>query len=344
MNCYYSNFIEGHETRPRDIDRALHGDFSANPGQRALQYEARAHIELQTAIDADEAPAIWPTDQSYITWLHERFCSRLPEEMLWAENPDNGERLRLVPGELRDRDVRVGNHIPPRPADLPAFMRRFEEAYRPKALSRQQQIVSVAAAHHRLLWIHPFVDGNGRVTRLMSHAMLRKLRIGSSLWSVARGLARRADRYRDLLSAADAPRRNSLDGRGARSLETLRAFSKFFLETCIDQINFMNELLQPSELLRRIQLYVDDEVAAKRLPRGAFPLLREAFRAGEVARGRAPELTGYEERRARQVVAELLEKNLLKSSGHRAPLRLAFPIETHERWLPKLYPADSAPG
>jgi len=344
MNCYYSNFIEGHETRPRDIDRALHGDFSENPKQRALQYEARAHIELQTAIDAGEVPAGWPTDESYVTWLHERFCTRLPEEMMWVENPDSGEYVRLVPGQLRDRDVRVGHHIPPAPADLPAFMKRFAEAYQPKAVSRQQQIVGVAAAHHRLLWIHPFIDGNGRVARLMSYAMLRKLRVGSSLWSIARGLARRADRYRDLLSAADAPRRNALDGRGTRSLESLKAFSKFFLETCIDQVNFMNDLLQPSELLRRIQLYVDDEVSAKRLPRGAFPLLREAFRDGEVARGRAPELTGYEERRARQVVAELIDKNLLKSSSHRAPLRLAFPIETHERWLPMLYPADAIPS
>jgi Fic family protein len=341
MNCYYSNFIEGHETRPRDIDRALHGDFSTNPEQRALQSEARAHIELQKTIDIGEDPPGWPTDESYIRWLHERFCTRLPDELLWIENPDTGERSRVVPGALRDRTVRVGRHIPPPPGDLPAFLHRLEEAFDPKKLSRQQQLVSVGAAHHRLLWIHPFLDGNGRVARLMSHAMLLKLRVGSSLWSIARGLARRANQYRDLLSNADLPRRNALDGRGARSLEGLKEFCTFFLETCIDQVNFMNELLQPSELLRRIALYVDDEVSARHLPKGSFPLLREAFREGEISRGRAPELTGYEERRARQVVSELIDKGLLKSSGHRAPLRLAFPIETHERWLPKLYPADS---
>jgi hypothetical protein len=171
--------------------------------------------------------------------------------------------------------------------------------------------------------------------------MLLKLRIGSSLWSIARGLARRADAYRDLLAAADMPRRNDLDGRGARSLEALNDFVRFFLETCIDQVQFMSKLLQPSELLRRIQIYVDDEIAARRLPKGSFALLREAFLTGEVSRGRAPELTGYEERRARQVVAELLDKGLLESNGYRAPLRLAFPIHTHERWLPSLYPSDA---
>lgn len=344
MNCYYSNFIEGHETRPRDIDRAMAGNFSDNPRQRALQYEARAHIELQRLIDNGEDPHVWPTETRYVLWLHERFCSRLPEEMLWVDNPDTGERLRVIPGELRTRSVRVGQHVPPEPEFLAAYMRRFSEVYEPKKLSRQQQIVSVAAAHHRLLWIHPFLDGNGRVARLMSHAMLLKLRVGSSLWSVARGLARRADRYRDLLAAADSPRRNDLDGRGARSLAALKDFCHFFLQTCIDQVNFMSELLQPPELLRRIQLYVDDEVSAKRLPKGSYAMLREAFREGSLSRGRAPELTGYEERRARQIVAELLERGLLRSDSHRSPLRLAFPAEVHERWLPNLFPAELGSG
>lgn len=344
MNCYYSNFIEGHETRPRDIDRAMAGNFSDNPRQRALQYEARAHIDLQRLIDKGEDPDVWPTETRYVLWLHERFCSQLPEEMLWVDNPDTGERLRVVPGELRTRSVRVGQHVPPAPELLAAYMARFAEAYDPRKLSRQQQIVSVAAAHHRLLWIHPFLDGNGRVARLMSHAMLLKLRVGSSLWSVARGLARRADRYRDLLAAADAPRRGNFDGRGGRSLSALKDFCRFFLETCVDQINFMSELLQPSELLRRIQLYVDDEISAKRLPKGSYAMLREAFREGNLSRGRAPELTGYEERRARQIVAELLERGLLRSESHRAPLRLAFPAEVHERWLPNLFPAELGSG
>ena len=56
-----------------------------------------------------------------------------------------------------------------------------------------RQVIAVAAAHHRFVWIHPFYDGNGRVVRLMSHAMLKRLGVGSSLWSVARGLARHRD-------------------------------------------------------------------------------------------------------------------------------------------------------
>lgn len=54
MNCYYSNLIEGQNTHPRDIDRALSGDYSADPEKRNLQSEAVAHITLQKKIDDRE--------------------------------------------------------------------------------------------------------------------------------------------------------------------------------------------------------------------------------------------------------------------------------------------------
>src|SRR5229473_7028735 len=47
MNCYYSNLIEGHDTHPIDIERALHGEYSADAKKRDLQHEAKAHIAVQ---------------------------------------------------------------------------------------------------------------------------------------------------------------------------------------------------------------------------------------------------------------------------------------------------------
>src|SRR5262245_31159295 len=108
MNCYYSNFIEGHDTHPRDIDRALQGDYSDNPKQRALQDEALAHIDLQRRIDIGADEDGWPAEGHYIRWLHREFCSKLPQEMLWIENPDTHERLKVEPGKFRTRDVKVG--------------------------------------------------------------------------------------------------------------------------------------------------------------------------------------------------------------------------------------------
>lgn len=340
MNCYYSNLIEGHNTHPRDIARALANDFSSEPKQRDLQQEALAHIHVQRLIDEGKDPEIWPATAEYACWLHREFCERLPDDLRWVENPDTGERLAIVPGELRQRDVIVGKHVPPEHGDLPAFLTRFEKAYGSPPLSKLRQIQAVGAAHHRFLWIHPFLDGNGRVARLMSHALLRRLGIGTSLWSVARGLAREQAQYKALLMAADGPREGDRDGRGNLTQRGLMAFSQFFIDRAIDQVRFMHELLEPEEMLRRMEIYVEEEVRAKRLPKGSYMVLREATLAGEVERGKIPMLTGYEERAARMVTSALVEKGLLTASTHRAALRLAFPSDVVERWFPRLYPAS----
>jgi Fic family protein len=340
MNCYYSNLIEGHDTHPRDIDRALHQNLSTQPKKRVLQLEAVAHIEVQKAIDESTDNPSEPLSTSYALWLHREFCRRLPEDLLWVEDPDTHCRIQVRPGELRDGEVAVGQHLPPAAAALPRFMERFEEAYSTPNLSKIRQIVAVAASHHRFAWIHPFYDGNGRVVRLMSHAMLKRMGIGSSLWSVARGLARSVERYKGLLAAADEPRKNDLDGRGALSARALLDFCEYFLSTSVDQVEYMRSTLEPQELLRRIEIYVDEEVRAERLPKGTFPLLREGLLAGEFERGAAPAITGYAERMARSVVSKLVHQELLVSDTPKGKLRLGFPLTVVERWFPALYPAN----
>jgi Fic family protein len=338
MNCYYSNLIEGHNTHPRDIDKAMAQDYSHDAVRRDLQLEARAHIEVQRLVDLGGAAPAPAASRDFIAWAHREFCSRLPETLLTVTNPDTGEQLTVVPGELRSRPVVVGRHVPPPAADLPAFLDRFEQAYVAGTLTQPRQVVAVAAAHHRLLWIHPFLDGNGRVARLMSHAMFLELGMGSGLWSVSRGLARNVVEYKQLLMAADGQRRGDHDGRGALSEAALADFCRFFLECCLDQVRFMRELLQPGELQRRVDLYVRDEVDAGRLPDGSGAVMREALLAGTVVRGDVARLTGTSDRTARRVTSKLLERKLLVSDSHKAPLRLGIPLEVVERWFPRLYP------
>ncbi len=339
MNCYYSNLIEGHDTHPRDIDRALtHADYSNNPEKRTLQLEAIAHIDVQRLIDHRNDLQVAPSKTGYILWLHREFCKRLPDELLWVHTPATGKRVHITPGKFRSGGVQVGKHIPPGSESIPLFLKRFGEAYDPNRLSRIRQITAIGAMHHRLLWIHPFYDGNGRVARLMSHAALLHCGIGSSLWSVARGLARNVQLYKSLLMATDSTRRGDLDGRGALSTQTLIEFCSFFLKVCIDQVDYMSSLLEPDQLLRRMRLHIEDEVQANILPKGSFALLREALLTGEIPRGRSAEITGYKERMARMVVAKLLKKGYLKSKSSRSPLLLSFPLDAVEQWFPKLYP------
>jgi len=337
MNCYYSNLIEGHNTHPANIEKALKDDYSDDSKVRDLQMEARAHIEVQRLIDEGKAPSRALSGE-FALWAHREFCQRLSDELLCVSNPVTGEQVKLLPGEFRRGDVQVGRHIAVPVEALDAFMARFEAVYG-SVPSRAAQVIAVAAAHHRMLWIHPFYDGNGRVVRLQSYACLRELGIGSALWSVARGLGRNVQEYKLRLQAADMPRQGDLDGRGDLSLNELEAFCEFFLTVCIDQIEYMQSILEPKELMRRINLYCRDEVDAGRLMKGSFTLLREALLSGSLERGRAPEITGYADRQARKVLKQLLDRGLLLSDSPKGVVRLGFPEHVLESWLPRLYPA-----
>ncbi len=337
MNCYYSNLIEGHPTLPGDIDDALKLRYSDEPERRDLQLEAVAHIEVQRMIDMGEDPEDDPTSANYIKWIHREFCKRLPAEMLTSKHPKTGVEAQVIPGEFRKTEVVVGQHVPPEHTSLDGLVEYLEQSYASTRLRGLSKLFAIPAAHHRLLWIHPFVDGNGRVARLISHAMLIRAELGSPLWSVSRGLARNIDSYKATLAAADQPRQGDLDGRGNLSHKGLLEFCQFFFDSCIDQAMFMEELLKPGELGRRIKLYSRDEIDAGRLPKGSTEVLLEAFTYGHVERGKIQELTGYKDRRARQILVELVQKDLLVSTGPRKPVRLGFPLGAVERWLPTLY-------
>ena len=339
MNCYYSNLIEGHDTHPIDIERALKNDYSKDARKRDLQMEAKAHIVVQRWIDGGglRGRAI---EADAIREVHRRFCDLLPDNLLWVDEPDAGKRLRVVPGELRQRDVSVGLHIPVSPGSLPRFLAQFERSYR--GLGRTDAILAAAVAHHRMLWIHPFLDGNGRVARLMTHAMFMDALDTGAVWSVARGFARTVKDYKTHLANCDLPRRNDLDGRGTLSEEALAAFTKYVLETCIDQIAFMESLVQPDRLRTRILLWTEEETRLGELPPKAGQILEAVLYRGELPRGDVPELIGAGERHARRIVSSLMDKGVLQTESIRSPLRLAFPAALASRWMPGLFPERPA--
>src|SRR6202166_3417327 len=84
MNCYYSNLIEGHDTHPIDIERALSGEYSKDAKKRNLHLEAKAHIAVQKWIDAGGLKGCAVTADA-IHEIHRRFCEHLPADLLWVE-------------------------------------------------------------------------------------------------------------------------------------------------------------------------------------------------------------------------------------------------------------------
>ena len=81
MSCYYSNLIEGHNTTPRDIERALANDLDREESRRNLQVEARAHIRVQRRIDRRYADGSLPEPASadFLRGLHREFYDEAPD-------------------------------------------------------------------------------------------------------------------------------------------------------------------------------------------------------------------------------------------------------------------------
>jgi Fic family protein len=343
MNSYYSNLIEGHRTRPRDIEAAIRKDFSANPAQRSLQIQHVAHMEVQAEMES-RLPTMTAGDicaAAFLCWLHEEFYRRLPEEFRWIED-EKGKRHEVLPGQLRQGEVSVGRHLAPASHMLGEFLNRFAEFYGPLVTTEPGSLIAAAAAHHRLVWIHPFLDGNGRVTRLFTQAWLRKAGVdGDGLWTLSRGLARQKSEYQVALAHADEKRTNDYDGRGYLSQRYLGAFCQFFLATAVDQVEFMHELLALDRMLPRIVGYAERRESARELSPGATAVLREIFLRGEIARGEVARIVSASARTAQKVTGELLAQRLVISGSPKGPLRLGLPGDAAGSYFPNLYPAGA---
>jgi Fic family protein len=206
MNSYYTNRIEGEHTRPSDIERALQQDFSANADLARRQRLAVAHIATEAAceakLEAQGTDAVaWLYSTEALRWLHSQLFGALN-----ARDLTLADGSKLKPGSLRTRAVAVGRHEAPTAASLPMFLTRWSEVYG-RARRGEAAIVALAASHHRLAWVHPFLDGNGRVARLHTHLLFHAMGLSHGLWSPLRGFARSEQRYKTLLQAADEHRR-----------------------------------------------------------------------------------------------------------------------------------------
>jgi Fic family protein len=341
MNTYYSNLIEGHHTRPRDIERALSGELDQDKKRRDLQLEAKAHVRVQAEVDRLFADGRLPdpTSSEFILYLHREFYRDAPKSMLQIK--EAGREFVMEPGKWRslpEHDVAVGQHLPPSSNSVPDFMRHFELRYRQQGQGKGSRILALPAAHHRLNYIHPFPDGNGRVSRLMSHAMAHTAGIGAhGLWSVSRGLARglkSRSEYKQMMDYADMPRQNDLDGRGNLSFRALKEFTLWFLEVCLDQVTFMSGLFEIEALRGRFKKYV---AQSKTLKPESLRLLEEALMRGEYDRGEAARITGLPERSARRVLNDVVAEGLLASATQKGPVSLRFPTDSLESFFPGLY-------
>lgn len=341
MNSYYSNKIEEQHTRPVEIERALAQQFDADEKQARKQRLALAHIDaevaLEAALPASRGELYAP---GFVQAIHGELYSRLP-----SADRVNDHGAPVEPGAWRESLVTAGRHLAPEPADIGPLLDAWQETYA-RVPGLEQALVAAVCSHHRLLWVHPFLDGNGRTARLHTHLVLTALGVTRGVWSPLRGMARDQEGYYARLNNADLPRRNDFDGRGPLSQEELVHFASWLLSVCLDQARFMRELLDLERLKERLAdllLWL----AARPWPVGsemsvvkpeALEVLHYVALTGPLERARFLAMTGLPARTARRVLASLLDFGVLRADGPRSPVRLGVPLASLRFLFPRLWP------
>lgn len=348
MNSYYTNKIEGQHTAPLLIEQALKQDFSAQPNEARKQRIALAHIETErwgeAAMPRFTGPEIFSA--AWVQRIHLQLHKQLPPADLIQLAADASDMATepVVPGQFRSCGVKVGQHIPPDQSTIPAFMLAWEQGYQHQRIG-ESAVIALLAAHHRLAWIHPFADGNGRTARLHSHLGLNALGLTQGLWSPMRGLARQRENYYAHLGKADRPRQGDYDGRGVLSERGLIAFITFLIEVCLDQVRFMDGMLRlddfearltqmlAAESTREITRYLKIEAAAPLAYLGTVK---------EMDRTRFKGMMGLSPRTADRVLADLFKLGIVSSRSPKGAVELALPMHLFRYLFPRLWPEAEA--
>lgn len=344
MNSYYSNKIEGQHTLPLEIEQALRNDYAQDADKARRQRLALAHMATESQLEARwsqwSPQQVW--DAQTVCDIHQDLFARLPEpDRIQGHGAD---AQVLAPGVLRQREVSVGRHAAPAASALPALLARWAQVYG-NVRRGEMQVVAMAAAHQRLAWIHPFLDGNGRVARLHTHLVLGHMGLTNGLWSPLRGFARSQDAYYAHLAAADEPRAGDLDGRGNLTEAGLLGWVDYVVGVCLDQVDFMTSLLALEGMKNRIAacLAYEEQVVRQGVRAEALRALYYLFSTqSELDRADFKSMLGLGDRLATSQVSALISRGLLLTDSPHGVLRFGVPQHALRFYFPNLWPEAEA--
>lgn len=345
VNSYYSNKIESEGTHIIDIERAMQQDYSKDIKKRNLQILSLTHIEVQKECEEYFKNNINASayDKEFILDIHRRFYSKDGMEPFLHVTHDNMQDT-IIPGAIRQREVKVGTHIAPNSNEVDSLMNEFEHLYN-KSLNTSDgvKLIHILSSHHRLMWIHPFLDGNGRTARLALDGAFVSMKMGGyGLWNLSRGLARNSTEYKNNLSFADMPRQGDRDGKGSLSSKALAEYVDFMLDIALDQVAYMNKHLKLDSLTAKIELYVqrvnDGLLGIDPLPKHSEKIFQYLLLSGECKRGKISEIIGMKDRTASRVIAELLKRNFIASDSKAGAIRLKIGASMASYLFPMLVP------
>jgi Fic family protein len=355
VNCFYSNKIEGNPTHPKELLNTQEANNSDKKSEfSGAILELLVHLEAQIKAKNSSISLAGVCKQDFIKGLHKSFYEHLPVEHLVVKDIEgrdvtdkHGKRILIKPGEYRALPVKVGSHVPPDATELNSYMNWLEQMFDPEKIHGTNRIIAAAALHHRLAWIHPFQDGNGRVIRLLTDCYMRCAGFGGyGLWSITRGFGRDTSSYYAALAEADKPRQGDNDGRGILSDSGLLHFTKYFIDTALDQVKYFSSLLEPRKLGIRVDYYF--EMRAKGgLPDGSgneLPLLkitaRDIYRLllekGAMSRSAICQHLGKGEQTLRPIIKQMNSEGLI-SAKPKKDIELKVSTNSVEFLFPQIW-------
>ncbi|QJC57296.1 hypothetical protein HC248_02617 [Polaromonas vacuolata] len=185
--------IEGNHTTLADyVESALDGSASADDQLREIDNIEQAMVFIETAIDPGSV-----ISEHFIRELHTLAVQGLVRE---------GD---ATPGAYRRKAVRIAqsSHLPPEAVQVPGYIEELV-AFINRADAPKYDLIKVALAHHRFGWIHPFGNGNGRVVRLLTYALMIKygfnVKAGGRVLNPTAVFCSDRDQYYAMLSSADS--------------------------------------------------------------------------------------------------------------------------------------------
>lgn len=290
LSSVISARIEGNHTTLID---ALAGAEAAH--EHAADDRMREILNVTRAMDwIDEVIDDQPLTHTFLRQLHEMTVADLTRE---------GDR---TPGQYRSVDVGIAgaSHVPPAGYSVQADMNQLVEFIN-REVPPQFQLIHVALAHHRFVWIHPFTNGNGRVSRLLSYAMLAKHGFVSPVGmravnpTAVFGVAR--EQYYEKLAGAD-------DLSDAGSI----AWSEFFLDGLLRDLERAHKLQDFAFVRDRlITPALERFVASGRVTTRECQVLAAVFQRVEARAGDLAELLPGSASVRSQALRPLIERGLL---------------------------------
>lgn len=223
--------IEGNHTTLADYVESRLEPSPANPTDPLREL---ANIEeAMTYIEAHFAPGQAVTEH-FVRELHALTVRELQRE---------GD---ATPGAYRKGPVKISQseHLPPEPVLVPQYMGELA-AFINNADAPKYDLIKVALAHHRFAWIHPFGNGNGRVVRLITYALLIKygfnVKTGGRVLNPTAVFCNDRDRYYAMLAEADSGKQ-----------EGLEAWCVYVLGGMLDELRKVDRLTDTQYLTARI--------------------------------------------------------------------------------------------